>query len=66
MAAKNTKMPPATGNPRVPHSGKFVGVSTKENFRRPIPKTYSYRYEVIGDAGPRRRPARARRRRRSS
>jgi hypothetical protein len=52
MAAKNTKTPSATGNPRIPHSGKFVGVSTKENFRRPIPKTYSYRYEVTGDAGP--------------
>jgi hypothetical protein len=52
MADKNTKTPSAPGNPRLPHSGKFVGVSTKENFRRPIPKTYSYRYEVTGDAGP--------------
>jgi hypothetical protein len=34
------------------HSGKLVAVSTKENFRRPVPKTYSYRYEVTGDAGP--------------
>jgi hypothetical protein len=32
--------------------GKLVAVSTKENFRRPVPKTYSYRYEVAGDAGP--------------
>jgi hypothetical protein len=31
---------------------KVVPVSTKENFRRPVPKTYSYRYEVGGDAGP--------------
>jgi hypothetical protein len=52
MAAKNTKTPPARMNPNIPHNGKFVGVSTKENFRRPIPKTYSYRYEVTGDAGP--------------
>lgn len=34
------------------HNGKVVGVSTKDNFRRPVPKTYSYRYEVTGDAGP--------------
>ena len=52
MAAKNAKTPPANPNSQVPHTGKFVGVSTKENFRRPIPKTYSYRYEVTGDAGP--------------
>jgi hypothetical protein len=52
MAVKNTKTPTANANPRVPHNGKVVGVSTKENFRRPIPKTYSYRYEVTGDAGP--------------
>jgi hypothetical protein len=36
----------------VPFNGKFVAVSTKENFRRPVPKTYSYRYEVNDDAGP--------------
>src|SRR6202012_2729221 len=24
----------------------------KENYRRPVPKTYSYRYEVNADAGP--------------
>jgi hypothetical protein len=35
-----------------PHNGKIVAVSTKDNFRRPVPKTYSYRYEVIDDAGP--------------
>jgi hypothetical protein len=52
MAAKNTKTPQANSNPRVPHNGKVVGVSSKENFRRPVPKTYSYRYEVTGDAGP--------------
>jgi hypothetical protein len=34
------------------HNGKVVSVSTKDNFRRPVPKTYSYRYEVTGDAGP--------------
>jgi hypothetical protein len=55
MAAKNTQTPPAT-NSRIPHNGKVVGVSTKENFRRPIPKTYSYRYEVTGDAGPAGKP----------
>ncbi len=38
--------------PHAPHNGKVVAVSTKDNFRRPIPKTYSYRYEVTGDAGP--------------
>ena len=31
---------------------KVIPVSTKENFRRPVPKTYSYRYEVSADAGP--------------
>jgi hypothetical protein len=31
---------------------KVVPVNTKENFRRPVPKTYSYRYEVGADAGP--------------
>ena len=35
-----------------PIHGKVVAVSTKDNFRRPVPKTYSYRYEVSGDAGP--------------
>jgi hypothetical protein len=35
-----------------PIHGKVVAVSTKDNFRRPVPKTYSYRYEVTGDAGP--------------
>ena len=35
-----------------PLHGKVVAVSTKDNFRRPVPKTYSYRYEVVGDAGP--------------
>jgi hypothetical protein len=39
-------------NHHTTHNGKVVGVSTKENFRRPVPKTYSYRYEVTGDAGP--------------
>ncbi len=39
-------------NPHAPHNGKVVAVSTNDNFRRPVPKTYSYRYEVIGDAGP--------------
>lgn len=34
------------------HTVKIVGVNTKDNFRRPVPKTYSYRYEVTGDAGP--------------
>ncbi len=27
-------------------------MNTKENYRRPVPKTYSYRYEVNADAGP--------------
>jgi hypothetical protein len=31
---------------------KIVAVATKDNFRRPVPKTYSYRYEVAADAGP--------------
>jgi hypothetical protein len=31
---------------------KVVAVSTKDNFRRPVPKTFSYRYEVAADAGP--------------
>jgi|GEM_PF-2979029 hypothetical protein len=52
MAAKSTKTPQANADARVPHTGKVISVSTKENFRRPIPKTYSYRYEVSGDAGP--------------
>jgi hypothetical protein len=33
-------------------NAKVIPVSTKENFRRPVPKTYSYRYEVAADAGP--------------
>jgi hypothetical protein len=31
---------------------KLVAVSTKDNFRRAVPKAYSYRYEIAGDAGP--------------
>jgi hypothetical protein len=50
MAAKNAKH--AQTHPSSPHTVKIVGVSTKENFRRPVPKTYSYRYEVVDDAGP--------------
>jgi hypothetical protein len=46
MGGKSAKQHPSH------HHGKIVGVSTKENFRRPVPKTYSYRYEVTGDAGP--------------
>ncbi len=38
-------------NPRANHA-KVIAVSSKDNFRRPVPKTYSYRYEVAGDAGP--------------
>ena len=38
-------------NTRAIHA-KVVAVSTKDNFRRPVPKTYSYRYEVAADAGP--------------
>ncbi len=30
----------------------LVGVSTKSRFRRPVPKSYSYRYEVGASAGP--------------
>jgi hypothetical protein len=48
-ASRHPNQPP---KPNVPRNGKFVGVSTKENFRRPVPKTYSYRYEVTDDAGP--------------
>jgi len=40
---------PATHHPI---QGNVVAVSTKANFRRPVPKTYSYRYEVNGDTGP--------------
>lgn len=50
MAAKNTNQ--AQNHPASPYTAKIVGVSTKDNFRRPVPKTYSYRYEVINDAGP--------------
>jgi hypothetical protein len=35
---------------------KVVAVSTKDNFRRPVPKTFSYRYEVAADAGPNGQP----------
>lgn len=51
MAAKNARQA-QNHPPGQAHTVKIVGVSTKENFRRPIPKTYSYRYEVIDDAGP--------------
>jgi hypothetical protein len=44
--------PPKNHTKSHPIHGKVVAVSTKENFRRPVPKTYSYRYEVTGDAGP--------------
>ena len=33
-------------------NAKVVAVATKENHRRTVPKTYSYRYEVGADAGP--------------
>jgi hypothetical protein len=33
-------------------NAKVVSVATKANHRRPVPKTYSYRYEVGADAGP--------------
>jgi hypothetical protein len=33
-------------------NAKVVAVATKANHRRPVPKTYSYRYEVAADAGP--------------
>jgi hypothetical protein len=52
MAVKLPKNAPNPLQKRVPHNGKVIGVSTKENFRRAVPKTYSYRYEVTGDAGP--------------
>jgi hypothetical protein len=44
--------PPKNHTKNHPIHGKVVAVSTKDNFRRPVPKTYSYRYEVTGDAGP--------------
>lgn len=49
MAAKSAAQPQrqTTFN-----NAKVVGVQTKEHHRRPIPKTYSYRYEVSADAGP--------------
>ena len=47
-----TRQPKNQTTPHAPHNGKVVAVATKDNFRRPIPKTYSYRYEVTGDAGP--------------
>jgi hypothetical protein len=31
---------------------KIVGVGTKSQFRRAVPKSYSYRYEVASAAGP--------------
>lgn len=31
---------------------KVIAVNTKDNFRRPVPKSFSYRYEVASDAGP--------------
>jgi hypothetical protein len=33
-------------------NAQIVAVSSKDNFRRPVPKTFSYRYEVAADAGP--------------
>ena len=44
-----TRQPKNQTTPHAPHNGKVVAVATKDNFRRPIPKTYS---EVTGDAGP--------------
>jgi hypothetical protein len=44
--------PPQNRTKSHPIHGKVISVSTKENFRRPVPKTYSYRYEVNADAGP--------------
>lgn len=53
MGAKNASNHPShTSSMHTTHNGKVVAVSTKDNFRRPVPKTYSYRYEVSGDAGP--------------
>ena len=52
MGVKSANHHPNGNHHHTMQNGKFVGVSTKENFRRPVPKTYSYRYEVIGDAGP--------------
>jgi hypothetical protein len=31
---------------------KIVGVGTKSQFRRAVPKSYSYRYEVASATGP--------------
>jgi len=31
---------------------KIIGVGTKSQFRRAVPKSYSYRYEVASAAGP--------------
>jgi hypothetical protein len=36
----------------VPINANVVAVATKDSHRRPVPKTYSYRYEVGADAGP--------------
>src|ERR1700729_3465152 len=52
MGVKNANHHPNGNHHHTMQNGKFVGVSTKDNFRRPVPKTYSYRYEVTGDAGP--------------
>jgi hypothetical protein len=52
MGVKNANHHPSNHGHHTTHNGKVVGVSTKDNFRRPVPKTYSYRYEVTGDAGP--------------
>ncbi len=41
----------AKNDPRV-KTAKVVAVASKDNFRRPVPKTFSYRYEVAADAGP--------------
>jgi len=56
MGVKNANHPQITPVSHAPRNGKVVAVSTKDNFRRPIPKTYSYRYEVTGDAGPEAEP----------
>jgi hypothetical protein len=38
-------------DPRAKYA-KVIAASTKDNFRRAVPKTFSYRYEVAADAGP--------------
>ena len=52
MGGKSANHHPNNSHHHTTQNGKVVGVNTKENFRRPVPKTYSYRYEVTGDAGP--------------